>query len=67
MPNPIEILVDPINLGLFAAIAALIAAPTGFRHGASTRLADMLRARDVARDPIGGAAGAIVPLGYADQ
>ena len=42
-------------------------APTGFWHGASTRLADMLRARDVARDPIGEAAGALVPVGYADQ
>ncbi len=40
---------------------------TGFRHGASLRLGDMLLARDVARDSAGAAAEPLQPLGYSEK
>ena len=65
MPTPLELLLDPISLTVFAVYAALMAweaiaptralpvadfaAETGFYQGASARVLDMLRMRDVSR------------------
>ena len=62
MPTPIEILPDPVSLGVLALYGTLrnprgYEMETGFYEGASARIPEMLCFKDVSEPPVAGRGG----------